>query len=135
MSNLFKKSKYLFEQGKIILFSMTVSEIIAGMLGAVIILFILHIIEPQPKRMGTVNITGIVNQFVKSQAKQDLPPKVLQQRVNDFGKQLQTVLDDIARKQQVVLLVQEAVISGSQDYTDEVKNRLSAVQPATDISK
>lgn len=135
MSKLIEKSKYLFEQGKTILFSMTVSEIIAGMLGAVIILFILHITEPQPKPIGTVNITGIVNQFVKSQAKLDLPPKVLQQRVNDFGKQLQASLDDISHKHHVVLMVQEAVISGSQDYTEEVKHRLSALQTATDTAK
>lgn len=107
-----------------ILFSVTISQLIAGMLGAVMVLIAVHFTEPHPRTIATVDITGIVNQFVKAQVKQNLPTKELQQRVNQFGHQLQITLNNIAQKRHVVLLVQEAVVSGAQDLTPIVKQQL-----------
>jgi hypothetical protein len=107
------------------LFSLTVREIVAGMLGASIVLIILHIIEPvQTPRVASVDITGIVNQFIKAQTADHLSTQALQARVNQFGSNLESTLKLLADKQHMVLLPQEAVIAGTVDLTPQVQKIL-----------
>ncbi len=58
-----------------------------------------------------------------------LPANVLQQRVNAFGQQLQTTLNALAQKRHVILLVQEAVVAGTEDVTPLVKQQLFQSNP------
>jgi hypothetical protein len=74
--------------------------------------------------LATVDVTGIVQQFVRSQATLNLPPKVLEQRVNAFGHQMEATLKSLAQERHLLLLPQEAVISGAVDVTSVVKERL-----------
>ncbi len=80
--------------------------------------------------VATVDITGIVQQFVQSQAKLNLPANQLQQRVNTFGHELEIVLQDVSRSKHLILMPQEAVIAGSQDVTPLVEQRLQELQDA-----
>ena len=80
--------------------------------------------------IATVDITGIVQQFVQSQAKLNLPANQMQQRVNIFGHQLEIILQDIAKTKHVILMPQEAVIAGSVDITPLVRHRLQELQNA-----
>lgn len=118
----------LLSKLKEILFSITASQIVSGMLGAVVILLFMHITEPRLQPLATVDVTNIVNQFVKSQAKLNLPPQELQQRVTKFGQQLQMVLDNTSKKYHAVLIVQEAIVSGAHDLTPEVRAQLNKLQ-------
>ncbi len=110
------------------LFSVTTRSLIAGMLGAAIMLLIVHFTLATPQRIATVDITGIVNQFVQSQAKLNLPPRKLQQRVNRFGHQLQLALNQVAQQHHVVLLLQEAVVADAEDLTPVVQQQLQSQQ-------
>ena len=67
-----------------------------------------------------------MHEFVQAQL--NLSPKELQQRVNTFGKQLQTTLDTIAAKRHAVLLVQEVAIAGAEDLTSLGKQQLMQLQ-------
>lgn len=122
--NMFKAISKL----QTVLCSIKASELLASIVGAAIVLMAMHFVEPSPKKIATVNITGIVNQFVQSQAKRNLPPKELQQHVNAFGQELQATLNIIAQKHNVTLLVQEAVVAGAQDLTPIVKQQLANMQ-------
>lgn len=123
MRNWVAKLQYL-------LFSVTVNQLIAGMLGAAIVLMITHAVEPPAKRVATVDITGIVNQFVQAQATHQLPANELQQRVTTFGRQLQLAVNQVARERHVVLMVQEAAVAGAPDLTAAVRQQLSLPPPA-----
>ena len=61
------------------------------------VILLLKVIPPQVPHIATVDVTGIVRQFVRSQAKLNLPPKALEQRVNRFGHQLEATLNRIAQ--------------------------------------
>lgn len=101
-----------------------VYQLAMGMLGAILILLVLHIYEPMP-RIGTVNITGIVDQFVKSQAKEKLPATELKKRIEVFSTKLAQTMHVLSSKQNIVLMPAEAVIAGATDYTPTVQKYLS----------
>lgn len=97
----------------------------SGWIGLFVIAVILLLkVIPAQSPIATVDVTGIVRQFVRSQAKLNLPPKALEQRVNRFGHQLEATLNRIAQERHLVLLPQEAVIAGVSDLTPLVKQRL-----------
>ena len=70
--------------------------------------------------IGTVNVTGIVNSFVKETSQQNLTPEEKQKKVILFGKMLDQVTAQVAKKRGVVIVLSEAVVSGATDYTHEV---------------
>lgn len=82
-----------------------------------------HVRNP---RIGVVNITGIVDEFVKTEAKNILPPEELKRRVQIFGTSLEKVLRGISIKKRVILMPSEAVIAGAKDYTQEAQKLLYA---------
>lgn len=107
----------------------TVYQLGMGALGAVLVMLILHLYEPvQKPRIGTVNITGIVDQFIKLQTKQNLPADETKKRVQEFGVVLEKIMHDLSAKQHVVLMPAEAVIVGATDYTPVVQKYLSAAK-------
>jgi len=98
-------------------------QLCMGMLGAVLVILGLHLYEPV-SRIGTVNITGLVDQFVKSQAKENLSHEEAKKRVQVFGGELEKTMRIISVKQNLILLPSEAVITGAKDYTDMVQKHL-----------
>lgn len=85
----------------------------------------------QRQHIGVVNISGIVDEFIKNQAKAGLSPEELKKNVKTFGASLEKVMHDISAKENVVLMPAEAVISGAKDYTQEVQQLL----PLLPVSK
>ena len=83
----------------------------------------------QSTRIGVVNITGIADDFIKTQAQSGLSPEELKKRVQSFGVALETTLHDVGAKRRVVLMPAEAVITGAKDYTQEAQSRLSKIMP------
>lgn len=74
--------------------------------------------------IGTVNITGIVNNFIETQAKSGLSNEDLRTNVQLFGKNLEKIMHRVSTKNKVVLFPAEAVIAGAKDYTLEVQQQL-----------
>jgi type-F conjugative transfer system protein TrbI len=101
-------------------------SLILGLIGGAIgcwMMFILML--PQNRGVGVVNITGIINQFVKLQAQQNLPATQVKAHVQSFGHRLEISLHQIAHEQHVVLLPSEAVIAGAKDYTPQLQKMLN----------
>jgi hypothetical protein len=67
--------------------------------------------RPQVK-IGVVNITGIVEQFIKEQAEQKLSPAEIKKEVRNFGDKLEQLMREVSRRERIVLLPSEAVIAG-----------------------
>lgn len=74
----------------------------------------------QTMMIATVNITGMVNGFVKETAQQHLTMELKQQKVNQFGQSMQHVMVEMAKRHHIVIMPSETVIAGSIDYTQEV---------------
>ena len=106
------------------------SYFIIGIYQIVIIILALSIYDSFYKtRIGVVNITGIVDEFIKVQAQRSVSPEELKKLVQTFGVSLEKELHNIGTKNHVVLMPAEAVITGAKDYTQEVQHYLSQIIP------
>jgi Type-F conjugative transfer system protein (TrbI_Ftype) len=103
-------------------------------LGAAIgfMLLLCKLVPLHTQTLATVDVTGLVRQFVRSQANLNLPHETREQQVKAFGHQLETTLKAIAKERHVVLMPQEAVISGAVDLTPLVKARLNTGDSISD---
>lgn len=97
------------------------------MLGCLIVFIAAHLFNPTTSTIGTVNITGIINHFIKQESNKNLSPDVLKQEVSEFGNKLEVTLRQLAKEKHITLFPSEAVIAGSQDYTDAVNKKMKAL--------
>lgn len=82
-----------------------------------------------PTKIGVVNITGIADAFIKTQAQSGVSSDELKKRVQSFGNVLEKTLHEVGAKKHAVLMPAEAVITGAKDYTSEVQKLLSKRLP------
>ena len=107
-----------------------VIQLLMGMIGAAIVIGIALLFSHQPRAaIGTVNITGLIDQFIQSQAKLPLSAGAMKERVHQFGKKLEDVTKEIADERRITLLPSEAVIEGGIDYTAEAGQRIGLPLP------
>jgi hypothetical protein len=100
------------------------SQLLFGMLGALIIQIIFSFMPFKVPMIATVNITGLEDSFIKETSKQALSPNEMKQKVTVFAKSLNQNVTELAKEKHLVLLPREAVIAGSHDLTPEVANRI-----------
>ena len=101
-------------------------QLLLGMLGADLLLMLLHVISPPSKPIVTVDVATIIQRFVKAEADTKLPPEQLKAHVNTFGKALDETLKTTASDGKLVLLPKEAVIAGAKDITPDIQKKLDA---------
>lgn len=90
--------------------------------------------HPVNTPLATVDITGIINQFVKTESAQSDSPTQHQKRIHAFSAQLEATLQTVAHEKHVILVPKEAVITGSLDFTTEVAERLSLLPSSVVLS-
>lgn len=98
---------------------------LAGILGAMTVYGVMYFHKENPCMIGAVNITGIVDQFVKQESAKNLPPEKLEMEIRKFGKTLESELKQFALENHLVLFPAEAVIAGSRDYTRLVRDEMN----------
>ena len=98
-----------------------VLSIVSGIFGASLLFWL----NPSP-RIATVNITGIVTQFVKAETQQKHSSEELKKRSQSFGSELEKTLKAIAKKERLIVLPSEAVIDGAVDITERVQKQVQA---------
>jgi len=98
-----------------------------GMLGAAIIFLVAHMVEKPHPILGTVNITAMIDQFIKQETQKNLPSELLRKEVRTYGINLNKELQEFSKKNNMVLLPSEAVISGTEDYTLWILQKMSKV--------
>lgn len=97
---------------------------LSALMGTTISIVLDRVILPNPQ-LATVDMTGLMYRFVKSEAAGSASLTEKRIEVRAFSQQLETVLQTIAREKHVILVPKEAVIAGSQDMTAEVAMQLS----------
>src|SRR5579872_4798914 len=88
-----------------------------GMLGSLFIFMIVHLMGNPSMKWGTVNVTGMVNLYVKQESQKNISPDILKKEVKQFGTILDQNLQQFSKENHVTLLLSEAVIAGIPDYT------------------
>lgn len=78
-------------------------------------------------KIVTVDVSGMIQRFVKTTATTKLPPDQLKKRVDAFGEALDSALKTAAQDQGFILLPKEAVIAGTKDISGEVEIKLNAL--------
>lgn len=99
-----------------------------GMIGALIITIFMQWVAPK-STLATVNLTGIVNGFIQSQTKQHISATELKDNMKLFSHSLDVVLNQITKKRHVVLVPEQAVITGCPDLTNLVMKNLRERAP------
>ncbi|HZW61152.1 MAG TPA: TrbI F-type domain-containing protein [Candidatus Babeliales bacterium] len=104
------------------------SSFLFGVLGALMVFIVANFfVSPKPS-IGTVNITSLVDRFIKEETIKNLPPETLKQEVKAFGRNLEKELKAFSAKNHLILLPTEAVIAGTHDYTALIRERLANQQ-------
>ena len=94
-------------------------SIIAGIFAALLVCSL----NPQP-RIAVVNITGILNQFVKMETQKKQSTDQMKERAKTFGSELEKTLKSISKKERLILFPSEAVVDGAVDITERVQKQL-----------
>lgn len=98
-------------------------QLLCGLLGVIlfgIIIILFSYFSRSTTKITTVNVTGMVSSFVKETSQQNLTMEQKQEKLNQFGKSMQHVMDDMAKRKHIVIMMSEAVIAGSTDLTQEI---------------
>lgn len=105
-----------------------IEKILYGMLGAVLVGLIIEVWSPnvfQPPQMVTVNITGMISQYVKTLAKANLTQEQMMQQVTTFAKDVQLVIKNTAQKKHWMIMPSQAVLSGGHDVTPLIQKEVN----------
>lgn len=97
-----------------------IHQLLVGMLGASILFIFFHILVPN-KPIATVDVTHIVNDFVKSESHSKLSKSEMEIKTNNFSRALENALRQAANNQQLIIMPKEAVIAGAKDVTADVE--------------
>lgn len=127
--NVKKMIHSLKEENGIYIFSF-----LFGMLGALIIFIMVHLLEKPSVQFGTINITGLVNYFVKQESNKNISPDQLKTEVKQFGNVLEKEIALFSKEKGVVLMISEAVASGAPDYTRVIYERIKQKREKHDES-
>lgn len=98
-----------------------------GMLGALMVLTLMHFFMSPERKIAKVNVTAIVAQFIQQESAKHLSEVDLKSEVQLFGKQLEKNLQQMAKTNHLVLLPSEAVIAGVPDDTVIIQRTLKGL--------
>lgn len=77
--------------------------------------------HPTNQKIATVDILSITSQFIKQEANKTQTPLQREAAIKDFSHNLESSLQQLAHSKSSMLLPKEAVLTGSTDYTAELK--------------
>lgn len=100
------------------------SSFLFGIVGSITIYFFTHFMFSDPVKVGTVNITSLVDRFIKHEAQKNLSKDELQKEVKTFSFLLNQKLNEFSKVKNIVLLPREAVLTGAPDYTNVIQTQL-----------
>lgn len=96
-----------------------------GMLGAMVVVTIVQLNDKPTPMIATVNITQLVDQFIRDAQQKNIPQGILEKEAKQFGKKLELRLKQLAIQNNLVLFPKEAVISTVPDVSDEIRFQMT----------
>lgn len=100
-------------------------SLLAGVMGSVI--FLTLYFYTHQNNWGVVRMDQLIRQHLEEYGKKDLSKEEREIIAKKFAKVLEVTINDISRKERVVLLVAPAVVSKLPDYTNRIENEIKRV--------
>jgi Type-F conjugative transfer system protein (TrbI_Ftype) len=72
-------------------------------------------------KIATVDVLSITSQFIKEEANKSHTPLEREAAIKAFSHNLESALQKLAHSKSCILLPKEAILTGSRDYTAELK--------------
>jgi len=100
---------------------------LSGMLGSMLIFTIFYLYAPKPQKIGVVNVTTLVKNFIKKESTQNKSQDEIAKETKQFGVTLEKTLKQFSSENNLVLMPSEAVFAGGQDYTSIIKSKTQSI--------
>lgn len=78
----------------------------------------------KPLRIVTIDVPFIINAFLERNNNKNLTSDEINKLIDDFSSKLTIALDKLSKKENLILVPRQAVISGGKDVTKQIKNEL-----------
>lgn len=91
---------------------------------ALLVVLGLELDKAKPKEIATVDIVGLTKTYIEELQAKKISKEELKQRIVRYATHLESAIQTFAKENQLILVPKEAVVAGSQDYTDNIKERL-----------
>lgn len=101
-----------------------IKPFVSGSIGAAIFILIYHACHITTPKMGSVNIHSLVNEHIEKNAMSPLSENELLLDSRQFVEKLERCVANLAKSEHLYLIISDAVISGTQDYTDNIRRSL-----------
>jgi type-F conjugative transfer system protein TrbI len=98
---------------------------IAVILSVIISSIITYTSMPTQPRVVSVDLKGILKEFIVKSAQSKMGEMELSAHISGYTGRLDNVLKAISVQENLIVLPKKAVISGSLDITDQVKNLIN----------
>ena len=95
-------------------------------LGGVVVgaLLVFSLGHTSSQTIYTVDVNSIIGAYIKSSSKHHSDLNDGKRAVEAFSRQLDSILNDIARHDKAIILPQQAVFAGAKDITSIVRRRM-----------
>lgn len=100
---------------------------VSGFMGAALFILIYHACYLTTPKMGSVNIHSLVTTHIEKHATSTLSENELSVINRQFVEKLERCVADLAKRENLYLIISDAVISGAQDYTDNIRHNLKVM--------
>lgn len=97
---------------------------LSGILGAAFFIICFHTFQSPSPKIASVNVNHLVNEHIKQRLNSTLSENELQRDNQQFIIKLEQALHRVAKRENVYLIVSEAIVSGPEDYTEKVKHQI-----------
>lgn len=108
---------------------------LSGMLGSMLIFTIFYLYAPKPQKIGVVNVTAIVKDFIKKESTQNKSQDDIAKETKKFGVTLEKTLKQFSSENNLVLMPSEAVFAGAQDYTSIIRSKTQSIVKSYQVEK
>jgi hypothetical protein len=98
--------------------------LVIGVMVSVGISILALIYAKQQPKFSKVALNGITDSYVKHLAETEIDPELRKKIINKFSKILEQEVNFLAKEQQGIVLVEEAVIAGGIDLTPTLATRI-----------
>lgn len=97
-------------------------SLFAGLVGSIIFVSLYN--HAYQKSFGIVHMDQILRHHIEEYGKQDLNKAERDLITKKFAKTLEIIINDIADKEKVILLVAPATVTKLPDYTDQIETEI-----------
>ncbi len=103
--------------------NVVLDKLLAAIVGGLCAFIVVAVFVNKSPNLCSVNVNLIVDDFIKTMAKSNIPANALEKSTHDYMRQLQVEITKLSKEREAILLLSEAVVAGASDVTEIIKSR------------